>query len=117
MCGGVKIKSLRSNIISVSSNQGQESTLNQSGSQAVSSDPSLISCCFNQTFSFIIPTAFLDDTSVVVSLCVRGRMSLKQDAVIGRVISGPITFACGDRITHWGRMLADSSRYSIKKIS
>lgn len=49
------------------------------------------------------PHGFIDDISVVMSVCVKGK--LKFDGVIGRVISGPIAFASNDKMTHWGKMI------------
>lgn len=84
MCAGEKIKSVRTKLVTVS----------------CEADP-----IFNQTFSFVLPYAFVDDTTVVISVCVKG--GLKNDSVIGRVLSGPFGYVANGKVTQWGRMLAD----------
>lgn len=87
MCGGSKIKSAKTNVVT----RTDEDEM-----------------IYNKTFNFVVPHAFLEDTSLVISLCIKGK--LKQDHVIGRSVSGPITVASNDKITHWGRMFVDCSR-------
>jgi hypothetical protein len=62
-----------------------------------------------ESILFLAPHGFIDEISVVISVCVRGK--LKLDNVIGRVISGPIAFASNDKLTHWGRMIFGEERF------
>ncbi|CAG2113755.1 unnamed protein product, partial [Medioppia subpectinata] len=64
---------------------------------------------YNQTFNFVAPHGFIDEISVVITVCLKGK--LKFDSVIGRVISGPIAFASNDKLTHWGKMMFGSERH------
>ncbi|RWS02437.1 synaptotagmin-15-like protein [Dinothrombium tinctorium] len=84
MCGGEKIKSMRSSTITVATNTD---------------------LIYNQTFGFIVPSDFLDETTLIIAICIKSR--IKPRDVIGKVISGPVDYSSNDKITHWGRMLAE----------
>ncbi|XP_064457892.1 synaptotagmin-7-like [Ornithodoros turicata] len=81
MCGGQKVKRVRTSPV-----------------------PASGSAVFNQAFHFVLPVSFVDESSVVITLLERSRLT--RDVVLGRVISGPYVHHSGDeRLTHWGIML------------
>lgn len=79
-CSGAKVKTVRTAVVHGTS------------------EPS-----YNQIFHFIVPLCFIDEASVVTTVIVKGL--LRQDAVVGRVITGPYLFEQDQKLTQWGFML------------
>ncbi|XP_023342455.1 synaptotagmin-15 [Eurytemora carolleeae] len=55
--------------------------------------------CFNERFSILLPSTFLDGVSCVVSLCSRSALGVKQ--VLGRSSVGPYAFCSGLGLEQW----------------
>ncbi|XP_076317973.1 synaptotagmin-1-like isoform X1 [Tachypleus tridentatus] len=80
MCSGQKVKTMKTSVMSSSQNP-----------------------LYNQSFHFVVPVNFLDDSSVVVTAMAKG--SFNQNAVIGRIVCGPFLQNSGGNPTFWGEML------------
>jgi len=58
---------------------------------------------YNQSFEFILPIGYLDDTSVVIKLMAKGLFN--NDHLIAKSVAGPYIYLEGETLTHWGMML------------
>ncbi|KFM61248.1 Synaptotagmin-17, partial [Stegodyphus mimosarum] len=83
MCGGQKVKTNRSRVV------------------VDSTDP-----FYNHKSDFVVPPQFLLDSSLVVTVMVRG--VLGRSFPLGRITAGPYTEKSNGTLTHWGRMVQDS---------
>lgn len=85
-------------------------TLMCSGEKVKTERTATVSSCqmpvYNQSYHFIVPSQYLEDTSIVATVLAKGH--LKQDAVIGRSVSGPYTDSYSqNQKTQWGEMVRD----------
>ncbi|KAL8577901.1 hypothetical protein ACOMHN_011897 [Nucella lapillus] len=60
---------------------------------------------FNESFTFKLPVASLDMSSVNVSLM--QHLSGHKDKLIGRIVLGSFMFARGKELDHWNEMISN----------